>query len=223
MAIKAKIKRFWASFFMKSSQIRYFNRISIYLAGVFSPPYKGRKHLAYLCSKGYVSPSAKIHHNNIQFGKHVFIGDHVTIFQSKDGGHVSIGTESSLHANSIIEVGQRGSVSIGDHTHIQPMCQLSAYVGELVIGNNVQIAPRCAFYPYNHQVKLSDEISNQPLVSKSGIHIGDGAWLGYGVVVLDGVRIGKGAVIGASAVVSSDIPDNAIAAGAPAKVIKMRS
>jgi acetyltransferase-like isoleucine patch superfamily enzyme len=52
--------------------------------------------------------------------------------------------------------------------------------------------------------------------------IGDHAWLGFGVVVLDGVRIGHGAVIGANAVVTSDIPDGAVAAGNPARVVKMR-
>jgi acetyltransferase-like isoleucine patch superfamily enzyme len=43
------------------------------------------------------------------------------------------------------------------------------------------------------------------------------------VIVLDGVRIGKGAVIGAGSVVNRDIPDEAIAVGNPARVIKMRS
>jgi acetyltransferase-like isoleucine patch superfamily enzyme len=47
--------------------------------------------------------------------------------------------------------------------------------------------------------------------------------LGFGVIVLSGVRIGKGAVIGAGSVVTQDIPDNAIACGNPARVVKMRS
>jgi acetyltransferase-like isoleucine patch superfamily enzyme len=60
-------------------------------------------------------------------------------------------------------------------------------------------------------------------VTKGGIRVGDDAWLGFGVVVLDGVSIGKGAVIGAGAVVTSDIPDNAIACGVPAKVVRARA
>ena len=59
--------------------------------------------------------------------------------------------------------------------------------------------------------------------TKGGIVIEDDVWLGFGVIVLDGVRIGKGAVIGAGAVVTKDIPEGAIAAGIPARVIKMRS
>ena len=42
------------------------------------------------------------------------------------------------------------------------------------------------------------------------------------MIVLSGVRIGKGAVVGAGSVVTDDIPDGAIAAGAPARVVKMR-
>ena len=52
--------------------------------------------------------------------------------------------------------------------------------------------------------------------------MGDDAWLGYGVIVLDGVRIGKGAVVGAGSVVTEDIPDGGIAVGVPARVVKMR-
>lgn len=66
-------------------------------------------------------------------------------------------------------------------------------------------------------------MSKQPLETKGGIEIGDGAWLGYGVIVLSGVRIGESAVIGAGSVVTRDIPAGAIAVGSPARVVKMRS
>jgi acetyltransferase-like isoleucine patch superfamily enzyme len=97
-----------------------------------------------------------------------------------------------------------------------------AIVGSLVIGKRVEIAPRCAFYPYNHGTKLEENIRSQPVHTKGGIRIGDDAWLGYGVTVLDGVSIGKGAVIGAGSVVTKNVPDNAIAHGVPARIVAMR-
>ena len=52
--------------------------------------------------------------------------------------------------------------------------------------------------------------------------IGDCVWIGPGCCVVENVHIGKNAVIGAGAVVVKDIPDNAVAVGVPARVIKIR-
>lgn len=134
-----------------------------------------------------------------------------------------LGKGVHLYGDTVIQTGMNGSVSIGADTHIQPRCQMSAYLSSIQIGRYVQIAPGCAFYPYNHGFALGEHIWKQPLHTKGGIIVDDDAWLGYGVIVLDGVRIGKGAVVGAGAVVKNDVPDNAVAAGVPARVIKMRT
>ena len=63
------------------------------------------------------------------------------------------------------------------------------------IGRGVQVAPACAFYPYEHGIDAGEPITQQPLRSRGDIVIGDGAWLGYGVIVLEGVTIGAGAVV----------------------------
>ncbi len=86
----------------------------------------------------------------------------------------------------------------------------------------MQIAPGCAFYPYNHGTVADRPIAKQPLTSKGDIVVGDGAWLGFGVVVLDGVRIGEGAVIGAGSVVTRSVPAMAVAAGNPARLVGRR-
>lgn len=52
------------------------------------------------------------------------------------------------------------------------------------------------------------------------IKVGNNVFIGYGAVLLPGVTVGNNVVIGAYAVVSKDIPDNSIAVGIPAKVIK---
>ncbi len=58
--------------------------------------------------------------------------------------------------------------------------------------------------------------------SKTPVIIEDGVLIGANAVVLEGVRIGKNSVIGAGAVVTSDIPPESVAAGSPAKVIKLK-
>ena len=90
------------------------------------------------------------------------------------------------------------------------------------IGCDVGLAQNCAIYSYDHGVKPNIPISQQPLESKGPVVIGDHVWLGTGVIVLSGVHIGAGAVIASGAVVTRDIADGAIAAGVPARVVKMR-
>jgi acetyltransferase-like isoleucine patch superfamily enzyme len=53
--------------------------------------------------------------------------------------------------------------------------------------------------------------------------IGNDVWIGAGAKILRDVHIGDGAVIGANAVVTENIPPNAIAAGVPARIIKYRT
>ncbi len=212
----------WSFFWMRFAGLGYFGRIATWFATWFAPPYKERRRLARYNSKGYVAPSATMHHLNLQLGANSFIGDRVVIFQEKDGGPVELGERVHLHNDTCIQTGDGGSLKIGSDTHIQPRCQFSAYKAAIQIGCGVQIAPNCAFYPYAHGIAPGELIRKQPLQTKGGIMIDDDAWLGYGVIVLDGVTIGKGAVVGAGAVVTQDVPDNAIAAGVPARVVNMR-
>lgn len=200
-----------------------FGWIATHLATWFVPPYKGRIYLALLNTKGYIAPNASIHHDDLYLHNNIFIGDRVVIYKAKDGGPVKIGKGTRIHCDTIIETGTGGSLTIGSDTHIQPRCQFSAYKGTIEIGCGVQIAPNCAFYPYKHNIEPDELIAKQPIQTKGGITIEDDAWLGFGVIVLDGVRIGKGAVVGAGSVVTRDIPDGAIAAGVPARVMKMRA
>lgn len=62
----------------------------------------------------------------------------------------------------------------------------------------------------------------QEIVEYKRVLIGDDVWIGTNAMVLDGVRIGNHAVVGAGAVVTKDVPEYAIVAGVPARVIKYR-
>ncbi|MGH8021055.1 MAG: acyltransferase [Opitutaceae bacterium] len=134
-----------------------------------------------------------------------------------------MGDEVHFYGNTMLQTGSSGRIRIGAGTHVQPGCTFSAHVGEIVVGARCEIASACSFYSYNHGIAAGREIMEQPLVSHGGIRIGDSVWLGHGVSVLDNVEIGNGAVIGAGSVVVKSIPENAIAAGVPARVIRMRS
>jgi acetyltransferase-like isoleucine patch superfamily enzyme len=216
-------KQRWIRFWMRYAGPDRFGRLATRLATFFSPPYYGRCYLAGLNPKGYIAPSAIVHHNNVHFGHNIFIGDRVVIYQDKDGGKVEFGERVHIYGDTFIQTGSGGSLKIGVNTHIHPRCQFSAYKASISIGNEVQIAPNCAFYPYDHRIEPGKLIQEQPLYSKGDIVVGDDTWLGFGVIVLNSVRIGKGAVVGAGSVVTHDIPDGAVAVGIPARVLKMRA
>ncbi len=208
---------------MHRAGLSSFGRIATWFATWFTAPYKSRCSLALINQKGYISPWAALHHNDLRLGKNVFIGDRVVIWKTRTGGSVELGDRVQLYSDIIIETDDNGNLKIGDETHIQPRCQINAAKASIYIGCRVEIAPNCGFYSYNHAFESGKIIRNQLLTTQGDIFIGDDSWLGFGVIVLDGVRIGNGAVIGSGAVVTKDIPDNAIAVGVPARVIKMRS
>ena len=217
------LKNRWQHFWMCYAGLGFYGRIATRLAGLFAPPYYGRCALAQINKRGYFSPNCVVHHEKVTFGDNVFIGDRVYIFQAKDGGPAVFGTRTHIYGDTYIQTGSGGSLKIGYNTHIHPRCQISAYHSNIIIGSNIQIAPNCAFYPYNHGTETGTLIQDQPLESKGDIIIEDDVWLGFGVIVLDGVHIGKGAVIGAGSIVVNDIPESAIAVGSPARIVKMRN
>ena len=221
-AERSRLKHLWASFWMKLSGRGPFGRFATWMASRAAPPYYGRRWLAQLTPRGYVAPSARLHHDDVHLGANAFIGDRVLIYRDREGGPVRLDERSLLIADTVIQTGRGGSVRIGSYACIQPRCQLSAYVAPIEIGERVQIAPNCGFYSYDHGTVAGQRIVDQPLQSRGPIVIGDDAWLGFGVVVLSGVRIGTGAVIAAGSVVTRDVPDECIAAGVPARVLRRR-
>lgn len=87
----------------------------------------------------------------------------------------------------------------------------------VTIGNNVFCGPGVQIYTATHPL---DAIPRRSKENAKPITIGDDCWLGGGAIICPGVTIGKGCVIGAGSVVTKDIPDNSLAVGNPAAVIR---
>ena len=212
----------WIRLWMPLAGIGPVGRLASWMASLAVPPFYGRLRLANLCPRGFVAPSARIHHQNFRAGSHPYLDDRVLIYASEPGGRVTLGDEVRICRDTIIETGADVEVAIGDQTFIQPRCHFGALHSSIRIGRRVQIASSCAFYAYDHGIAPGQPIWGQALTSRGDIVVEDDAWLGYGVVVLSGVTIGSGAVVGASAVVTHDVPAGAIVAGNPARLIGTR-
>jgi maltose O-acetyltransferase len=91
-------------------------------------------------------------------------------------------------------------------------------VAAVTIGRNVLFGPGVHVYAATHPLSFTARRTGLELGAP--VEIGDDAWIGGGAIVCPGVRIGARAVIGAGSVVTRDIPDDALAAGNPCRVIR---
>jgi sugar O-acyltransferase (sialic acid O-acetyltransferase NeuD family) len=106
---------------------------------------------------------------------------------------VQIGAGSVLCAGSVVNPG--------------------ALLGRLTIVNT------CA--SVDHECEIGDGVHLSPGVHLAGrVSVGEGTSVGVGAVARDGISVGKGCIIGAGAVVVSDLPDNVLAYGVPAKIVR---
>ncbi|WP_299286298.1 sugar O-acetyltransferase [uncultured Mucilaginibacter sp.] len=87
----------------------------------------------------------------------------------------------------------------------------------VTLGNNVFCAPGVQIYTATHPLEA---VLRRTKENAKPVTIGDDCWIGGGAIICPGVNIGNRCVIGAGAVVTKDIPDDSLAVGNPAKVIR---
>ena len=107
------------------------------------------------------------------------------------------------------------NIHIGENVFINTGCTMQDQ-GGIYIDDGALIGHHATLVTLNHDLDPDHRGDLHP----APIHIGKRAWLGANVTVLPSVSIGDGAVIASGAVVTKDVPDNTIAAGVPAKIIR---
>jgi acetyltransferase-like isoleucine patch superfamily enzyme len=114
-----------------------------------------------------------------------------------------------------------GLVSIGAKTVMGQECTISAFQ-HVSIGRECVIADRVMLIDFDHGVVEVERPIRHQGIYKRDTRVGNNVWIGYGACILRGVTVGDNAIIGTSAVVTKDVPPNAVVAGAPARIIRMR-
>lgn len=114
-----------------------------------------------------------------------------------------------------------GVVEIGPKTVLGQECTISAY-RRIRIGEQCVIADRAMFIDFDHNVADVEQPIRKQGIYMRDVVVGNNVWVGYNAQILRGVTVGDNAIIGANSVVTRDIPANAVAAGSPARVVRMR-
>jgi acetyltransferase-like isoleucine patch superfamily enzyme len=115
-----------------------------------------------------------------------------------------------------------GEVSIGAKTVIGQECTISAFQ-HVSIGRECIIADRVMLIDFDHGVTEVDRPIRVQGIYKRDVRVGHNVWIGYGACILRGVSVGDNSIIGTSSVVTKQVPANAVIAGSPARVIRMRT
>ncbi len=139
-----------------------------------------------------VSPRGRI-----ELGRFVWIGD---------------GTKLRCH---------EGRIEIGAKTVMGQECTISAYQ-RVRIGEQCVIADRSMFIDFDHGVVEVERPIRLQGIYKRDVVVGSNVWIGYGACILRGVSVGDNSIVGTNSVVTKDVPANAVVAGIPARVIRMR-
>jgi acetyltransferase-like isoleucine patch superfamily enzyme len=150
-------------------------------------------------------PATLMNQRHVGIGAGTLIGPHATLSAGVFPGQPGL-------SGTILRIGDRCVLGRGS--------SIVAHTG-ITIGDDVWTGPNVYITDQNHgYVDVDLPIWRQSPPPDRPVEIGDGSWLGYGVVVLPGARIGRNCVIGANAVVVGRIPDHSVAVGVPARVVK---
>lgn len=118
-------------------------------------------------------------------------------------------------------------IEIGKRVVIRPGCMLFGLTVDpletsIIIEDDVMLGAGVHIYVNNHKFDRTDiPLIDQGYYPDKAVILKKGCWIGANAILLPGVTVGENAVVGAGAVVTKSVPDRVVAAGNPAKIIKV--
>ena len=140
---------------------------------------------------------------------------------SKQNTRLKLTLEHRANIYSDVLIQGSGEIRLGERSFIGSFSTIGCNE-KIDIGKNVMIAQSVSIRDTDHGFSDIDKPMIEQGITTAPIIIYDNVWIGHGAVITKGITIGSGAIIGANAVVTKDVPENAIVGGVPAKLIRYR-
>jgi acetyltransferase-like isoleucine patch superfamily enzyme len=147
---------------------------------------------------------------------------------------VGPGVELEIGRDAVIKLGRwswighgtkirahEGIVEIGAKSVLGQECTISSFQ-HVSIGRECIVADRVMLIDFDHGVVEEERPIRLQGIYKRDVRVGNNCWIGYGACLLRGATVGDNCIIGTSTVVTKDLPPNSVAAGAPARILRMR-
>ncbi len=150
---------------------------------------------------------------DVTLGVDVFIAPDADVI-AEPGRRIAVGDRTVIATCAFLH----GPITLGADVSVQRGAILDGGRAGVVVGDMTRIAAHARLYAFDHGLSADAPVFQQPVRSR-GIRVGADVWIGAGAGVTDGVCIGDHAVVAMGAVVTRDVPDWAIVAGVPARVI----
>lgn len=157
--------------------------------------------------------AALSHLETIEFGHNCFVAPTAHLF-AEPHRWIRVGDDSTIAADCFLH----GPITLGRRVSLNHAVSIDGGRRGVTIGDDTRIATGVAIYAFNHGIAAAATVREQPVTSE-GISIGADVWIGANAGITDGVTIADHAVVGMGAVVTRDVPEWAIVAGSPARVI----
>jgi acetyltransferase-like isoleucine patch superfamily enzyme len=148
----------------------------------------------------------------------VYIGKNSTIEIEKTG---KVLIEHGVYIKKGFDLFCNGTIKIGTSTFINKDVTIAS-MNSVIIGDHCLIGEQVSIRDHDHKFSDNIQFIKEQGFETEPVIIGSNVWIGCKVTIVKGVKIGNNCIIGANSVVTRYIPDNSIAVGVPARVIKSR-
>jgi maltose O-acetyltransferase len=130
-----------------------------------------------------------------------------------------VGKDVTVHSG--VTFGSGANIEIGDYSSLNVDCSIA---NDTIIGRDVMMGPEVLILSGSHSFQRIDiPMREQGAPARRAVRIGDDVWIGARSILLPGVVVGNHCIVAAGSIVTKEVPDYAVVAGNPARIVRFRN